>query len=141
LNWASTSAKCGRISTGDLENLKSFDEFLERRFPESRTKAYYLMSIHYAFSSIDRLNGHQHPHLRRDLNHLSAFRQARSRLAQSGGAAAFHWMRTLPPRKDSNSMTHSLGVATCGAISSTKAGLLAFRRSRGTPPSRFFSPT
>ena len=29
-----------------LENLKSFDESLERRFPESRRKAYYLMSIH-----------------------------------------------------------------------------------------------
>jgi hypothetical protein len=29
-----------------LENLKCFDEFLERRFPESRRKAYYLMSIH-----------------------------------------------------------------------------------------------
>ena len=29
-----------------LENLKSFDEFLEHRFPESRRKAYYLMSIH-----------------------------------------------------------------------------------------------
>ena len=29
-----------------LENLKSFDEFLERRIPESRRKAYYLMSIH-----------------------------------------------------------------------------------------------
>src|SRR6184192_3732790 len=29
-----------------LENLKSFDELLERRFPESRRKAYYLMSIH-----------------------------------------------------------------------------------------------
>ncbi len=29
-----------------LENLKSFDEFLGRRFPESRHKAYYLMSIH-----------------------------------------------------------------------------------------------
>src|SRR5215470_4842757 len=29
-----------------LENLKSFDEFLERRFPESRRKAYYLMAIH-----------------------------------------------------------------------------------------------
>jgi hypothetical protein len=29
-----------------LENLKSFDEFLKRRFPESRRKAYYLMSIH-----------------------------------------------------------------------------------------------
>src|SRR6201997_2293769 len=29
-----------------LEQLRSFDEFLERRFPESRRKAYYLMSIH-----------------------------------------------------------------------------------------------
>jgi hypothetical protein len=29
-----------------VERLKSFDEFLERRFPESRRKAYYLMSIH-----------------------------------------------------------------------------------------------
>jgi hypothetical protein len=28
------------------ENLKCFDEFLERRFPGSRPKAYYLMSIH-----------------------------------------------------------------------------------------------
>jgi len=29
-----------------IENLKSFDEFLEKRFPDSRRKAYYLMSIH-----------------------------------------------------------------------------------------------
>src|SRR5215469_219838 len=29
-----------------LEKCKSFDEFLERHFPESRRKAYYLMSIH-----------------------------------------------------------------------------------------------
>jgi len=29
-----------------LENLKSFDEFLEYRFPGSRRKAYYIMSIH-----------------------------------------------------------------------------------------------
>src|SRR5438034_3096698 len=29
-----------------VEKPKSFDEFLERRFPESRRKAYYLMSIH-----------------------------------------------------------------------------------------------
>src|SRR5512141_2653869 len=28
------------------ENLASFDDFLQRRFPESRRKAYYLMSIH-----------------------------------------------------------------------------------------------
>jgi hypothetical protein len=29
-----------------VENLKSFDEFLEKKFPESRRKAYYLMAIH-----------------------------------------------------------------------------------------------
>src|SRR5215469_13872695 len=29
-----------------LENLKSFDEFLERRFPESRRNVLYVMSIH-----------------------------------------------------------------------------------------------
>src|SRR5207253_9917513 len=40
-----------------LEKLKSFDEFLERRFPESRRKAYYLMSIH----------EHLPPQARRDL--------------------------------------------------------------------------
>jgi hypothetical protein len=29
-----------------IENLKSFDEYLEKRFPDSRRKAYYLMAIH-----------------------------------------------------------------------------------------------
>jgi hypothetical protein len=29
-----------------MENLKSFDEFLEKRFPESRRKTSYLMAIH-----------------------------------------------------------------------------------------------
>src|SRR5246127_2873298 len=29
-----------------VESLKSFDDFLSHRFPESRRKAYYLMSIH-----------------------------------------------------------------------------------------------
>jgi hypothetical protein len=29
-----------------LDDLRSFDEFLEKKFPESRRKAYYLMAIH-----------------------------------------------------------------------------------------------
>ncbi len=29
-----------------VDNARSFDEFLERKFPESRRKAYYLMAIH-----------------------------------------------------------------------------------------------
>jgi hypothetical protein len=43
-----------------VENLKSFDEFLERRFPESRRKAYYVMSIH----------EHLPPQARRDLKEI-----------------------------------------------------------------------
>jgi hypothetical protein len=43
-----------------LEQLKSFDEFLERRFPESRRKAYYLMSIH----------EHLPPEAKRELKHV-----------------------------------------------------------------------
>lgn len=51
LGMADDSLLClgqsGRSRSGQqywrVENLKSFDEFLERRFPESRRKAYYLM--------------------------------------------------------------------------------------------------
>ena len=45
LNWDAIYARCGR-EYWRLEDLKCFDEFLERRFPGSRRKAYYLMSIH-----------------------------------------------------------------------------------------------
>jgi len=38
----------------ELENLKSFDEFLEKRFPESRRKAYYLMAIHENLTKIPK---------------------------------------------------------------------------------------
>jgi len=43
-----------------VEKLASFDDFLERRFPESRRKAYYLMSIH----------EHLPPQVRRDLKEV-----------------------------------------------------------------------
>ena len=43
-----------------LENLKSFEEFLERRFPASRRKAYYLMSIH----------EHLPPQVKKELNEI-----------------------------------------------------------------------
>ena len=43
-----------------VDNVKSFDEFLERRFPESRRKAYYLMSIH----------EHLPPHARKELKEV-----------------------------------------------------------------------
>jgi hypothetical protein len=43
-----------------LENLKSFDEFLQKRFSASRRKAYYLMSIHEQLP----------PEARKDLQHI-----------------------------------------------------------------------
>src|SRR5215470_19331097 len=43
-----------------MEKMKSFDEFLESRFPESRRKAYYLMSIH----------KHLPPQVRRELKQV-----------------------------------------------------------------------
>src|SRR5438309_894382 len=43
-----------------FENLSSFDDFLSRRFPESRRKAYYLMSIH----------EHLPPKIRKDLKQV-----------------------------------------------------------------------
>ena len=59
-----TLGKClcevGAAQYWRLENLKSFDEFLERRFPESRRKAYYLMSIH----------EHLPPQVRKDLKQV-----------------------------------------------------------------------
>ena len=39
-----------------LDNLKCFDEFLEKRFPESRRKAYYLMAIHERLPRIPKLH-------------------------------------------------------------------------------------
>src|SRR5271165_754648 len=43
-----------------VEKLASFDDFLERRFPESRRKAYYVMSIH----------EHLPPEIRKDLKEI-----------------------------------------------------------------------
>jgi hypothetical protein len=37
-----------------LDGMASFDEFLEKRFPESRRKAYYLMAIHEQLTRVPR---------------------------------------------------------------------------------------
>src|SRR5208283_1946514 len=39
-----------------LENLQSFDEFLEKRFVDSRRKAYYLMAIHEHLMRIPKID-------------------------------------------------------------------------------------
>ncbi len=61
-----------------VENLKSFDEFLERRFPESRRKAYYLMSIH----------EHLPPQARKELKQVGWAKAAElTKVARSDGKA------------------------------------------------------
>jgi len=76
-----------------LERLKSFDEFLERRFPESRRKAYYLMSIH----------EHLPPEVKRELKQvgwskgLELAKLARSRDGQEFDCATWlHKAKVLP---------------------------------------------
>src|SRR5881409_1432906 len=75
-----------------LENLKSFDEFLERRFPESRRKAYYLMSIH----------EHLPPEARRELKQVGWTKGLElAKLARAAGqefdcATWLHKARSLP---------------------------------------------
>src|SRR5205809_3411781 len=76
-----------------LEKLKSFDAFLERRFPESRRKAYYLMSIH----------EHLPPEVKRELKQVGwtkgveLAKLARSREGQNFDCATWlHKARELP---------------------------------------------
>jgi hypothetical protein len=75
-----------------LENLKSFDEFLERRFPESRRKAYYLMSIH----------EHLPPQVRKELKQVGWTKgRELAKLARAEGqrfdcAPWVHKARTMP---------------------------------------------
>ena len=58
--------------------MKSFDEFLERRFPESRRKAYYLMSIH----------EHLPPQARKDLKEIGWTKGRELGEAGAGGGSA-----------------------------------------------------
>ncbi len=75
-----------------VENLKSFEEFLERRFPESRRKAYYLMSIH----------EHLPPQARKELKAvgwtkgLELAKVARSEGQEFDCATWLHKARSLP---------------------------------------------
>jgi len=75
-----------------LQNLKSFDEFLQRRFPDSRRTAYYLMAIH----------EHLPPQIRRELKQVGWTKAAElTKVARSDGrhfncAAWMHKARSLP---------------------------------------------
>ena len=75
-----------------LENLSSFDDFLARRSPESRRKAYYLMSIH----------EHLPPQARKDLKEIGWTKgRELAKLARRDGqhfdcATWLHRARALP---------------------------------------------
>jgi len=75
-----------------MENMKSFDEFLERRFPDSRRKAYYLMSIHEYLP----------PQIRRELKQVGWTKAAElTKVARSDGqqfdcATWLHKAREMP---------------------------------------------
>jgi len=76
-----------------MQKMKSFDEFLESRFPESRRKAYYLMSIH----------EHLPPEVKRELKQvgwtkgLELAKLARSRESQDFDCATWlHRAKELP---------------------------------------------
>src|SRR6266404_2682048 len=75
-----------------VESMKSFDEFLERRFPDSRRKAYYLMSIHEYLP----------PQIRRELKQVGWTKAAElTKVARSDGqdfdcATWLHKARELP---------------------------------------------
>jgi hypothetical protein len=78
-----------------LENLPSFDEFLEKRFPDSRRKAYYLMAIH----------EHLPPKIRKDLNQVGWSKAAELvKVARSEGekfdcATWLHRARSMPKER------------------------------------------
>jgi hypothetical protein len=78
-----------------VEDMNSFDEFLEKRFPESRRKAYYLMSIH----------EHLPPQVREDLKEVGWTKGLElAKLARRDGrefdcATWLHTAREMPKEK------------------------------------------
>jgi len=92
-----------------LENLKSFDDFLENRFPESRRKAYYLMSIH----------EHLPPQVRKDLKAvgwskgLELAKLARRQGQHFESATWLHKARHLPKQEFKREIEKELTGKDC----------------------------
>ena len=92
-----------------LENLKSFDDFLENRFPESRRKAYYLMSIH----------EHLPPQIRKDLKAvgwskgLELAKLARRQGQHFESATWLHKARHLPKQEFKREIEKELTGKDC----------------------------
>src|SRR6476646_1189709 len=93
-----------------MEKLASFDDFLERRFPESRRKAYYLMSIH----------EHLPPEAKRELKQvgwskgLELAKLARRNDGQDFDCATWlHKARTLPKEQFRHEVEKELTGTDC----------------------------
>ena len=87
-----------------LERLRSFDEFIEKRFPQSRRKAYYLMSI----------QEHLPPPVRKQLKQVGWSKAAELvKVARSDGkrfesATWLHKAQTLPKEQFKNEVEKHL---------------------------------
>ncbi|GAC1659644.1 MAG: hypothetical protein NVS9B15_22610 [Acidobacteriaceae bacterium] len=92
-----------------LENLSSFDDFLDRRFPESRRKAYYLMAIH----------EHLPPQMRKELKEIGwtkaseLVKVARSEGKSFESATWLHKARQLPKEEFKREVEQHLSGKTC----------------------------
>jgi hypothetical protein len=92
-----------------MENLNSFDEFLERRFPESRRKAYYLMSIH----------EHLPPHVRKQVKQvgwskgLELAKLARKQGQRFESATWLHKARQMPKAEFQQAVEKELTGKDC----------------------------
>ena len=89
-----------------LERLKCFDEFLERRFPESRRKAYYLMSIHENLP----------PQARKQAKGIELVRLARRDRQNFDCATWLHKARQMPKEDFKKAVEMELTGAGTGAL-------------------------
>ena len=70
-------------------------------------------------AEVGRLDGHQDPHLGRDLQHHSLPQKLRLNAARSGASIPLKWIRILAPATSSSSRMHSCAVIGTAPGSST----------------------
>lgn len=81
------------------------------------------------FTKVDRVDGDQNLHLRRDLQHHLAFQKPWPSASTSGMLAPFRCTRIEAPFPSSNSIRHSLLVAGNGDDGNSKNGAFGALRS------------
>ena len=94
-----------------------------------------------SLAKIDRLQAHENPHLRRDLQHYRASQKLRLGAARSGSGLPRNSIRIFASDAYSNSITQPPAMAGDGGVNSTNAGAATGSTRRGglCSPSRFFN--